>query len=81
MLPGAYLRMMYFALFQSINYGILLWGSSHHITIGLLPQNKVVRIIAFSNFRDHCRPLFSGQVGWLAIAKGPLNKLKIILKS
>lgn len=79
MLPGAYLRMMYFALFQSIiNYGILLWGSSHHITRGLLLQNKAVRIIAFSNFRDHCRPLFADQVGWLAITEGPLNKLKVI---
>ncbi|XP_039278708.1 uncharacterized protein LOC120350215 [Nilaparvata lugens] len=47
------------SLFHShIIYGLLLWGHAPAVHDVLLLQKKALRIVTFSGFRDHCRPLF-----------------------
>uniref|UniRef100_A0A1B6HJN6 Reverse transcriptase domain-containing protein n=1 Tax=Homalodisca liturata TaxID=320908 RepID=A0A1B6HJN6_9HEMI len=54
-----YLRVAYFAFFQShISYGIVLWGHSNAVNDILLIQKKVVRTISRSSSLEHCKPLF-----------------------
>lgn len=53
------LRMAYFALFHShLNYGILLWGNSTHVTKIFILQKKIVRIIANVSPTHSCKNLF-----------------------
>lgn len=55
-----YLRVAYFAFFQShISYGIVLWGHCHTVNEILLIQKKVVRTICRAEHLEHCKPLFT----------------------
>ncbi|XP_039282955.1 uncharacterized protein LOC120348769 [Nilaparvata lugens] len=57
--PRNYLVTAYHALFHSnINFGIVLWGHAGCCERILLLQKKVIRIITFSPYLEHCRPLF-----------------------
>ena len=57
--PSNYLRMAYFAFFQStLEYGLLLWGGTSYINEVLLLQKKVIRIIGGVSFNEHCKPIF-----------------------
>lgn len=59
-ISNEYLRMTYFALFQShIQYGIIIWGHSSHVNKILLIQKRVVRSMCDVGALDHCRPLFT----------------------
>jgi len=54
-----YLRMAYFAFFQShVSYGLILWGHSPYSTKILILQKKIVRTICRAGPLEHCRPLF-----------------------
>jgi len=58
-IPLDYQRTAYFALFQSaLSYGLIFWGNSPHMSKILVLQKKVMRIMAKSNPREHCRPIF-----------------------
>lgn len=59
LIPKQFLRNIYFALFHSVLcYGILFWGNASGINRVLLLQKQVLRIFTFSNYLDHCKPLF-----------------------
>jgi hypothetical protein len=54
-----YLKMAYFAFFESIiRYGLRIWGNGVGIQKILVIQKKVVRILTDSDRLAHCRPLF-----------------------
>lgn len=54
-----YIRMAYFAFFQSIiKYCLLVWGNCSRIEEVLILQKKAVRIIDGSADLEHCRPIF-----------------------
>jgi hypothetical protein len=54
-----YVRMAYFAFFQSIvKYCLLVWGNSPRVAEVLILQKKVVRIMNGSAPLDHCKPIF-----------------------
>ena len=51
--------MAYYGIFHSIiQYGIVLWGGSHHAIKIFRLQKKALRIIAHIGYRDHCREWF-----------------------
>lgn len=55
----SYLRMSYFAFFNSLLlYGITIWGNSPGVSKLLILQKKAIRIITGAQFNEHCRPLF-----------------------
>ena len=57
--PYNYLRVAYFAYFQSImKYGLIIWGNSAHTTRVFKLQKKAIRILSDSASTEHCRPLF-----------------------
>lgn len=59
LIPFNYLRMAYYAFFNSIvSYGIILWGNSPSVHKILLLQKKAIRIISGAAFNAPCRPLF-----------------------
>lgn len=54
-----YLRMAYFAFFESIaRYGIIVWGNGVGLDKILVLQKKVIRIIMNAKPLEHCKPLF-----------------------
>jgi len=58
-IPMSYLKVAYFAFFNSIiSYGLILWGCGSDTKRVLLLQKKAVRIITNSSYKAHCRPLF-----------------------
>lgn len=59
LVDSSYVRMSYFAFFQSIyRYGLIFWGSSSGIQDILLIQKNIVRIICNEHPDTHCKPLF-----------------------
>ena len=48
---------LYISLIQShLSYGILLWGKNSQKAF--ITQKRAIRLISFSNYRDHTDPLF-----------------------
>jgi hypothetical protein len=59
LVPKHYLRMCYFAFFQSVyTYGLVLWGCAPDVQRVLLLQKKAIRIISSAAYLEHCKPLF-----------------------
>ena len=55
------LRTLYYSLiYPYLNYGNIIWGNTYPSRLESIRklQRKIIRIISFSDFRDHTRPLF-----------------------
>lgn len=60
--PTHYLKVCYFAFFQSILlYGLVLWGGAADVTRVLRMQKRAIRTICGAGSLAHCRPLFIGE--------------------
>ena len=60
-LPSQTLRTLYYSLiYPYLNYGNVIWGNTYPSRIESIRklQKKIIRIISFSDFRDHTSPLF-----------------------
>lgn len=57
--PRTYLKVAYFAFFQSVlQYGSCLWGGCSGLNYDLLLQKKAIRILTSSHYKAHCRPIY-----------------------
>lgn len=74
-----YLISTYHALFHShLNYGLVLWGHSGMCEDVLKLQKKALRVMTFSGYREHCRPLFA-RLGILTVyAQYVINSICLI---
>ena len=58
-LPLKALKTLYFTLVESyLNYGLIAWGNSSHISKVFMLQKRAIRIINRKPYRHHTEPLF-----------------------
>jgi hypothetical protein len=75
-----YLRMAYFAFFESLlRYGLILWGNGVGIEQVLIMQKKAIRILSGAGILDHCKPLFV-KTGILTVINLYIYEVLIVTK-
>ena len=69
LIPLETFKILFYSLFYSfVSYGITVWGLTHKSYLDpiIIAQNKILRVMTFSEINAHTAPLFS-QLGILKV--------------
>ncbi|GFG37065.1 hypothetical protein Cfor_05746 [Coptotermes formosanus] len=75
------LKIIYFAYFHSINYGIIFWGNFTKSKNVFLAQKEIIRIMTGSSPKTSCKPLFQSLGILIVYSQYIFSLMKFLLQN